>query len=113
MRRRDPYYYQAAQHGLITELLSNKACAIKATLPDDCDQIFGYMVHGPGRIIHWVFTKYYFRNNQVARRLVQSVFDDYDIEEIKCSFKTPTARDIANKYPLKFNSKYLLEAIRG
>lgn len=66
----------AAQRSLIHDLLP-RCHTLVACQPEHPDQVYGYLVHGPGRVMHWIYVKDIFRRAGVATRLMVEAFGDF------------------------------------
>lgn len=64
----------------IVKILITKSLILIACNPDDTDQIYGYLVFEKIEdipIIHFLYVKLLFRENGVAKQLIESVFPDF------------------------------------
>jgi len=101
----------AAQRALVDKLLQ-RADVIVACQPDIDDQVYGYIVHGPGRVLHWVYVKDIFRRAHVGTRLMLSAFGDFN-EHIHYTHRTASTTHYRKRWNLYSNTRALETICRG
>ena len=67
--------YFADQRAIVLHLLRTSA-TIVACSPDDEEHVLGFITHGPGPVVHWVYTKNSYRRLGLGDALVRAAFPD-------------------------------------
>ena len=102
----DKNYFMSSAHSIMTRMLRNCNILI-ACLPDDPDQIFGYLVYTENpRVLYWIYVKWDFRQAGVATRLLLSALDSFD-KRTEYVIRTGSIRHLEKKWNLAFNSHHL------
>ena len=84
----------------IVKVLISKSLILIACNPEDPEQIYGYMVFEKVAdipIIHFLYVKLLFRENGIARHLINSVFEDFGKKKTVISH-IPRSRKEDGKY---------------
>lgn len=109
----DRNWFQTAQGLLIKFLLSLPVVSIRvACSPEYADQIFGYIVSGPGRVLHWVNVKPKFRETRVGTRLMLDAFGGFD-ESIRATGESRVIGFYVKRWNLVRDSHILCRLSRG
>lgn len=107
----DKNWFYSAQHGVIDKLLKASDVLV-ACQPGVEDQVYGYLVVGQGRCLHWLYTKHMFRKEHVATRLMERAFGDFQ-EGIEFTIGTPAINYHKRRWNLVYKSYRLCEATKG
>ena len=95
----------AAQRALIEKILE-RCDTLVACQPGVEDQVYGYVVSGPGRILHWIYVKDIFRRAHVGARLMTAAFGDFD-DRIQCTHRSPAMPHYRKRWNLYANTRQL------
>lgn len=91
---------------MIKERLPFLKCIV-ACNPEDEDQIYGYMVFNSPSILHYAFTKSFFRGFGVFSGLLKE--SGIDMKEIYVTHKAPSYEKLRSKLPFIFNPYMFIE----
>ena len=109
----DRNWFSAATHALVTCLMDNPDVgATMACNPDRPDQAYGYSVHGPGRVLHWLYVRHKWRRASIGSQLMIDAFGGFD-EPIEITVRTPAIAHLEQKWNLRYRSHALCEAGRA
>jgi GNAT superfamily N-acetyltransferase len=123
LRGIDKNWFFAAQHALITRLMSRSAVFVACSIHND-DQLYGYIVCEPLNdepLLHWLFVKDSsargvgpgYRRAGVAQRLMEAAFPRLGEQDIVATIRTPSASQLPARWQLSFNTHRLCERAHG
>ena len=107
----DKNWFTKAQENLIRRLLAVSECSVACDTSHH-DEIYGYIVHGPKRTLHWIFVKSIFRRAGVATRLLNHAFDGFS-SAINITFETPAIVHHFSRWNLRKRTYAICEALNG
>lgn len=104
----DYNWYMEAASALISRLLIRSHMLVAAN-PNNPEQIFGYVVFEPKRrVLHFCYTKSSFRRANVATRLMEAAFGNFE-EKIYYTVCTTSIFHYHDKWNLEYNSRFIKE----
>lgn len=104
--RLDPNWFAIAQNCIMEKIINNNRI-LMAVDPKHPDQAYGYIIYNDNpRTLHWIYTKYNFRNAGVGNRLMVAAFNDF-MSPIEYTLKTAAIKHHIERWNLVFNSESL------
>jgi GNAT superfamily N-acetyltransferase len=88
-----------AEHHRLIERLIPLSAVVCACNPEDSDQVFGWAMGDPGKVLHYVYLREPYRHFGIAHRML----DVLRIENCAYSHRTPAFERIARERHLTFN----------
>jgi len=109
----DKNWVASAQTLVIDTIVGDPTTTVRVSCqPEHPDQIYGYVVTGRGRVLHWIYVKPKFRRERIAHRLLLDQFDDF-IDPITTTGSSRVVRYYEKRWNLRYRSHILCEIVRG